>query len=138
MDEIKKVKEPDTVIYYSSSANLGLSLPNGDKKLKLNWKNGKLELHKVTDKDTIKLLDSHLESMWLKNEKGEYELDENGNPIIRAGAMNIPIRKYDAFPVATEPVRLEVTKGDFVEISPEKIIELIKKEELEKSKKKEK
>ena len=139
-EEIKKVKEPNEVIFMSTSAQLGLSIAHPTKvdkdnkpiKVKYNWVNGKLELNKISDKERLEILEKFLDDQWMVDEKGNYVLDDNENKVVKPGKMHIPVWKNDIFnsQVAVEAVRIKMDDNEFVEISPDKIKELIQNEKL--------
>lgn len=116
---IKNIEAPQTVVYILKVGNLPQTtfpiVNEKGKKIQLTAINGRIELDKKADKETIALVDEYIK-----------------------GNINSPLVKYDEFQASlmSEPIKIEID-GKYYELSKEAIINAVKdSEELDKIKKK--
>lgn len=134
---MNKVTEPETIIYLSKNASLGYPIFVKGDKINLNWVEGKLELHKVNDKDKIKELDRLIESQYQKDEQGNYITNERGERLIKPKVMPLPFVKFDEFQerVKSGGTIIIELNGEYISLTADEVKNLIKENKSLKGKK---
>ena len=140
--ELKKVKEPDSVEFYSNAnvMRYPITYKKGKETVKevLNFKENKVTLNKEAQKGLIDATRIWIDEQWLKNEDGSYMLTATGNRMLAPGKILVPFWEHTAFEdsVVKGENKVIIPDGDgtFVEISSEQIQELVKNSKLKEKK----